>query len=107
MKNKIMNCLLILAFGLTINSCSTPEERATVVKQNDSTQTHAQVTKGKTLNDSASPKNDSSINTGKNRDSSTNSRKNDTAKAKTNKKVSTFKHTPIDTVTSKSDSLKH
>lgn len=97
MKNKFINWILILAFGLAVNSCSTPEERATVVKQNDSTQTHAQVTKGKNLNDSTSQKNDSSTNTGN----------RDTAKAKSNKKVSTFKHTPIDAITSKPDSLKH
>lgn len=96
MKNKIANYLIILAFGLTINSCSTPEERATVVQKNDSTQTHAQVPKGKTTNDSTSLKNDSSANTAT----------SDTAKGTSNKKVSTFKHTPIDTITSKSNSLK-
>lgn len=97
MKNKITSRLLILAFGFTINSCSTPEERATVIQQSDSTHTHAQTMKGKTPNDSTSKKSDSSTNT-------TN---RDTSKNTSNQKVSTYKHTPIDTVTRKSDSLKH
>ncbi len=93
MKNKLLSCLFVVGLTLSISSCSTPEERATIVKGNDSSH-------NKTMNtDSAGSKNmsDTSMHKG---DSSKMSIKGDSSKPQ--QKVSTFNHTPIDTITSKS-----
>lgn len=97
MKNKFLSYIFILGLSLFLSSCGTPEERATVVQGNDSTKT--QTSQTDTLGTTSGS--DSNLNS----DTSTTGTKVDSPNA--NQKVSTFNHTPIDTITSKSDKTKH
>lgn len=101
MKQKLVSVLITFGMFFTLNSCSTPEERATPVEGADSSQSQT----SKTDSSGSGMKTTSTDTTPQMGDSSNNPSGNDSTK--TNQKVKTFRHTPIDTITSKSGSSKN
>ena len=89
MKNTLIKFILVGGLAVTINSCAAPEDRA-VEEVNDTTAT-------------MSASGDSSGTPAGSMDSLQGNSDSPVA----NTKMETFKHTPIDTITSKEDTGKH
>ena len=90
MKNKISTLTIFAAIFFSLHACSTPEERAVVVGGTDSSS--AQIS---TSTDSLGTTSGTMEN--KNDSSGTNNTGDSTV---SNKKMESFRHTPIDTITS-------
>ena len=88
MKNVLIKYVFVVATIITLNACSTPEERATVVKDADSS----------TINNSSSTDSlksaqgrlNSGLDTGQ---------ANSSGDSSNNNKMESFRHVPIDTIT--------
>lgn len=95
MKKIFIKLSLAGAIIISLNACSTPEERATIVEGAD------------TLTTTTSPSSDSFKATSRNMDPyDTTGISGPGDSASHNQKMESFRHTPIDTITSKRDSTR-
>ena len=95
MKNSLTKYILVAATLFTLNACSTTEERATIVKDADSSTTNNSSSTDSLK--SAQGKLNSGLDTGQ---------ANSGGDSSNNNKMESFRHVPIDTITN-IDTMKH
>lgn len=95
MKKTIRKFIILVVITFSLNACSTPEERAVVVDGSDSTSTGTSASTDSLNAASNKMGNNLGVDSLKQGDS--------TAR---NNKMESFRHTPIDTITSLRDSTK-
>lgn len=96
MKKEFIKLTLLVTIVFSLNACSTPEERAVVVEGAD--------TSSATISTSTDSLSGTQNNTNSTSQSDSASIAGDSSK--TNEKMESFRHTPIDTITSLRDSTK-